>query len=51
MFCVLLFMGVLKKECSENCSKFTEEHPCRSVISLNVQALFLKSHFGMGVLL
>ena len=29
-------------------SKFTGEHPCRSVISIKLQS---KSHFGMGVLL
>ena len=33
--------GVLSKRSSEKCSKFTGEHPCRSV----------KSHHGMGVLL
>ena len=38
---VFLRKGVLKI-----CSKFTGEHPCRSVISTK-----LKSHYGMGVLL
>ena len=32
------------------CSKFKGEHPYRSVIS-SCFATFLKSHFGMGVLL
>ena len=48
---VFLVKGVLKI-----CSKFTEEHPCRSVIPIKLQsnfteATFLKSHFGMSVLL
>ena len=37
------------------CSKFTGEHPCRSVISIKlfynfieITATLLKSHFGMG---
>ena len=33
------------------CSKFTAEHPCRSVISKTLIATLLKSQFGMGVLL
>ena len=33
------------------CSKFTGDHPCRSVISIKLFATLLKSHFGMGVLL
>ena len=44
---VFLRKGVLKI-----CSKFTEEHPCRSMISKKgYKATLLKSHFGMGVLL
>ena len=45
---VFLVKGVLKI-----CSKFTEEHPCRSVISIKSQskATYLKSHFGMSVLM
>ena len=39
---VFLVKVVLKK-----CSKFTGEHPCRSV----THATLLKSHFGMGALL
>ena len=30
-------------------SKFTEEHPCRSAISIKSQSNFTESHFGMGV--
>ena len=37
------------------CSKFTEEHPCWSVISIKLLCIaliaLLRSHFGMGVLL
>ena len=33
-----LFRGVLEKSCSENCSKFTEEHPCRSAVSIKLLA-------------
>ena len=32
-------------------TKFTEEHPCRSVILIKLFTSLLKSHFGMGVLL
>ena len=32
--------GVLRKRCSEICSKFTGEHPCRSVISIKLQSNF-----------
>ena len=38
--------GVLSKSVLKICSKFTGEHPSRSVISIK-----LKSDFGMGVLL
>ena len=38
--------GVLSKSVLKICSKFTGEHPCRSIISMK-----LKSDFGMGVLL
>ena len=41
---VFLGKGVLKI-----CSKFKGEHPRRSVISINLLATLLKSHFGMGV--
>ena len=37
--------GVLKI-----CSKFTVDHPCRSVISKKLQSILLKSHFSMGFL-
>ena len=43
--------GVLRKSILKICCKFTVEHPCRSVISIKLQRNFLKSHFGMGVLL
>ena len=35
------------------CSKFTEEDPCQSMISIKLQskATLFKSHFGIGVLL
>ena len=36
----------LEKGVLKICSKFTGEHPCRSVIAI---ATLLKSHFGMGV--
>ena len=32
------------------CSKFTVDHPCRSVISKKLQSSLLKSHSGMGFL-
>ena len=38
----------LKRAVLKISSKFTGEHPCRSVISIK---LLFKSHFGMGVLL
>ena len=43
---VFLGKGVLKI-----CSKFTGEHPCRSVISVKLLCTLLKSHFGIGFLL
>ena len=43
---VFLGKGVLRI-----CTKFTGEHPCVSVISIKLQAILLKSHFGIGVLL
>ena len=43
---VFLGKGILKI-----CSKFTGEHPCRSVISTKLFAILLKSHLGIGVLL
>ena len=33
---------VLKKRCSTICSKFTGEHPCRSVISIKLQSGFIE---------
>ena len=33
------------------CSKFSGEHPCRSVFPISCFATLLKSHFDMGVLL
>ena len=39
------------KDVVKICSKFTGEHPCRSVISIKLQATLLKLYFGMGVLL
>ena len=43
---VFLGKGVLKI-----CSKFTGEHPCRSVILINLLCNLFKSHFSMGGLL
>ena len=44
-----VFLG---KDVLKRCSKFTGEHPSRSVISIKLLlATFLKSHFGMDVLL
>ena len=48
--------GVLIARCSEICTKFTGEHPCRSVISINllknfIEATLLKSHFDIGVIM
>ena len=33
------------------CSKFTGEHPCRSVISIKMLPTLMKSHLSMSVLL
>ena len=44
-------IGVPRKRCSENMSIFTAEHPCRSAISIKLQANLLKSHVGMDFLL
>ena len=44
-------MGVLIKWCSVNYSKFTREHPHRSVISIKLQSNFTEITFGTGVLL
>ena len=43
----------LRKDVLKICSKFTEEHLCRSAISVKLlcKATLLKSHFGIGVLL
>ena len=46
---VLVEEVFLEKGALEICSKFTGEHPCRSVISIKL--LHSKSHFGTGVLL
>ena len=43
---VFLGKGVLKIY-----SKFTEEHPCRSAISIKLQSKFIEITCGMGVLL
>ena len=45
-----VFLG---KGVMEICSKFTGEHPCRSMISIKLLcfAALLESHFGMDVLL
>ena len=42
---VFLEKGVLK------IYKFVGEHPCRSSISIELQAILLKPRFGMGLLL
>ena len=34
--------GVLRKRCSEICSKFTGEHPCRSAISIKLLCNFIE---------
>ena len=34
--------GVFKKECSENMQQFTEEHPCRIVISIKLLSNFIE---------
>ena len=44
-------IDVLRQGCSEKCSKFTGEQPCRCVIQWSCKITLLKSHFGMGVLL
>ena len=43
----------LRKGVLKICSKFAEEHLCRSAISIKslCKATLLKSHFGIGVLL
>ena len=41
-----MFLGKIVLKIS---SKFTEEHPCRSAISIKSQSNFTESHFGMGV--
>ena len=33
--------GVLIERCSEKCSKFTEEHPCRSALSISPTKIYL----------
>ena len=46
-----VFLG---KDVLKNCSKFTREHLCRSLISIKLLCFeinLLKSHFGMRVLL
>ena len=43
---VFLITGVLKK-----CSKFKGEHPCRSVISIELLSKFIEITLGMGLLL
>ena len=39
---------VLKKRCSEICSKFTRENPCRSVISIKLQSTFIEITLSYG---
>ena len=34
--------GILKKSAHKICSKFTGEHPCRSVISIKLQSNFIE---------
>ena len=34
--------GVLRKRCSKICSKFTREHPCRSVVSIMLLCNFIE---------
>ena len=34
--------GALKKRCSEISSKFTEEHPCQSAISVKLLSIFIE---------
>ena len=34
--------GVLRKRCSETCSKYAGEHPCQSVISIKLQSDFIE---------
>ena len=46
-----LSRGVLGKDVLKQCSKFTGEHPCQSVIPIKLLATLLKSHFDMGALL
>ena len=43
-----VFLG---KDVLKICSKFTREHPCRSVIAKNCFATLSKSYFDMSVLL
>ena len=47
----LLEVGVfLGKMVLKICRKFTEEHPCQILISVDKVAALLKLHFGMGFL-
>ena len=38
--------GVLRRRCSDICSKFKGEHPCRSAISINLQSIFIEITVG-----
>ena len=40
--------GVLRKRCSEICSKFTGEHPCQSVVSVKLQSNFIEMSLWHG---
>ena len=41
----------LAKGVPKICSKFTEEHPCRSMISIKLLCTWVHGYFDMGVLL
>ena len=43
-----LTRGALRKSCSEICSKFTGEHPCRSVISTKLLCNFIEIKLQHG---
>ena len=40
--------GALIKKCSEICSKFTEKHPCQSVISVKLLSNFIEFTLQLG---
>ena len=43
-----LFRGALSKRYSKICSKFTREHPCRSVISIKLLCNFIETTLRHG---